>query len=875
MNEVIKSKEYLTNLNKSNKKILSHLNKNISDKLNFRPYQKKAINILNWITNKKNNTVIKKSLIDKTYGNFPIYTFEMATGSGKTLLIASSILYNHKTFNQKDFLILTPPNGKSAIYEKTIKNFTKGSKEYLFSNETQINFNLITGESFTRRDFSYNENADFNIYVFNISKFFENSNGVKSIDKIHETSIWKDSHASLISFRKYLKNINNLNIIIDESHHFQKYNQLGDISSSKGNSAGDIIRDLNPSSVIEFTATSTAKQSPIFRYPINEFINDRYGKKVRAWGIKCASNDSVKNEIAINDKIRFIHALAVHMVKKTALNYNANKEKKPILLIKAKNTEHADNLYNVINNGFQTSLIQEIYNEIISNDSYEINSLIKKHITIEALLSEFNNLQSKILVYHTKNDSKQTNTLFSDLETNDIEILIQVDKATEGWNIDNVYTILILSNNYGEIKNNVKQLIGRGLRLFTNKRIHDENPNSLKRETEILHIVCEQGNNFAKFINTLRDEIGFNEANFSSEKRIDKRINRVNRYFIDKYNNITLPIITRESFSDLNNISKLMDKLTYKELEMDSFVRQITNPWLDKNNTRILKWAYNASSQELDMISNTKVMEKNQYTQKTLKLNSKDVDTIVDSVISSQTILPATKEIEDILTNSIKTIFTKYNIEYNSNLIEKDIKDKFIKFLVKFIKTKISSYFQPQTAISGRKEFTSIFSEHTINIEFSNNLPTNISSIKEFDNIISNKKSISKLFIKDFKKSYFAFAKFDSSQELILAKNLDSMDEVEFWIKNKSSGAFSISYGIGKHFNPDFIVKLKNDSKIYILEVKADNLVDYSKDKIEIMRESNELTEEFLNIFILASDIDKIKKKTIQNFQTIIDISVI
>src|SRR4051812_23922483 len=67
--------------------------------------------------------------------NFPSFTFALATGVGKTRLMAAMIAYLFCAKGLKDFFILTLGE---TIYTKTIDNFTTGSKKYVFQGLTDF-----------------------------------------------------------------------------------------------------------------------------------------------------------------------------------------------------------------------------------------------------------------------------------------------------------------------------------------------------------------------------------------------------------------------------------------------------------------------------------------------------------------------------------------------------------------------------------------------------------------------------------------------------------------------------------------------------------------------------------------------------------------
>jgi len=190
----------------------------------FRYYQKQSLTAFDFFQKAhREQYVFKDELYEREFadGTIPFYGFEMATGSGKTLLIGALILYLYKYHNYKNFLIITPG---TTIYDKTISNFDMMSTKCVFSNYIDIKYNIVTGDDFTDKSSNYDEDAEINIFIFNIQKFFDRTTGTLRIDKEWEESFWKDKLGNTISFRKYLKN-EKLLIITDEAHRYQKFRE--------------------------------------------------------------------------------------------------------------------------------------------------------------------------------------------------------------------------------------------------------------------------------------------------------------------------------------------------------------------------------------------------------------------------------------------------------------------------------------------------------------------------------------------------------------------------------------------------------------------------------------------------------------------------
>ncbi len=154
---------------------------------------------------------------------FPSLTFALATGVGKTRLMAAMIAYLYYTKGLKDFFILTPGE---TIYTKTIDNFTPSSKKYVLDGLTDFPmFNLITGENYTYANFGNQLFDAVNIYVFNIQKIFNERTDVEF--RFHR---YQETLGS--SFAELLQQ-KDLVILMDESHRYRGVKSIKAINHLK------------------------------------------------------------------------------------------------------------------------------------------------------------------------------------------------------------------------------------------------------------------------------------------------------------------------------------------------------------------------------------------------------------------------------------------------------------------------------------------------------------------------------------------------------------------------------------------------------------------------------------------------------------------
>jgi len=863
-NRLKNDETYKQQLQKIDQKFINDLEKYMAH--DFRYYQKQALAVFDFFQKfPRDQYAFKDELYERDFaeGTIPFYGFEMATGSGKTLLIGALILYLHKYGGYKNFLIITPG---TTIYDKTISNFDVMNKKCVFSNYMDIKFNIVTGDNFTDKSSNYQKDADLNICIFNIQKFFDRETGTLRIDKEWEESFWKDKLGNTISFRDYLKN-EKLVIITDEAHHYQKFR----VGRGK-RSSGDIIVSLEPEMVLEFTATAITEeesqsrraQKITYNYPINDFITDGYGKKVRAYGYTGSPYKAETAEVTEDDKKKFLVAFMIHLLKKKALE---PEKFKPILLVRARDTFHADNLLYVVQEELpnETELIENTYNEIVKGKKFEVTELIKKYVSLDEFKAEIATLPDKSFVYHHRNETEEdVKEKVSTIETNDQEVLIQIKKLEEGWDIQNPYTILILSLSQGPMKTYVKQLIGRGVRLFREKRRYDDLTNFLAKQQEILHVVCEKGTNFEKFIEEIRNELGLSQDSLETEKIEEIQKNRTVSEF-QKYNKLEVPIIGISSNYSLSP-TELVNKLNFSDLQLDMWVEKNTHYEKGK---RFWNWKEEEVGIEEDVIDKIDLMRgEADYEIEPLTLQLSDIERIVTKIITSQTLLPSHASVKSRLKEVVGKISKKgIKFKKRSDTSRSFYVDNVSHSVIVHIQEVINRYFETTDKFR-KSSLKTLFPESSIVIKKDPDTGK-IVNVKRARDVNIDRVDFRRepILIKDFNKSYYEYNWFESSHEFKLAYQLDGLEDVEFWIRNKRT--YFLEYGIGNRYHPDFIVKHGDD--LYIIEIKARDFLDSARTKREIELLDKLLNRGFKVLFLLDTTIDDKIYKIAQNFGDIIN----
>lgn len=371
----------------------------------------------------------------RTKFDFPSFCYNMATGIGKTRLMGACIYYLYKTKGYKHFFILAPGN---TIYDKLRNESNPAHPKYIFKGlEAEMGRPRVwDGENYDQYPVKYEQGSLFvdqmseiQLFIFNIGKIFNSKTDTQfNFHKFKETLG--------ASFADVLAQFDDLVICMDEAHHYYAP------ASVKA------INYLKPILGLEFTATPKSPSNVIYSYDVARGAAEGYLKIPVVMGrsnIAGYSQDDIE-EMKIRD------GLTLHEHRKTVLReYCANNELdyvKPIVLIACKDTDHAKKIRALIDcddfmNGKYKGKVIEIHSKQTGEESEENVRLL---LSIESV-------------------------------ANPIEIVLHVYKLKEGWDVNNLFTIIPLNAAKSDIL--AMQTIGRGLRLPFGEQTGNEDLDTL------------------------------------------------------------------------------------------------------------------------------------------------------------------------------------------------------------------------------------------------------------------------------------------------------------------------------------------------------------------------------------------------------------
>lgn len=474
---------------------------NLAPKIELRPYQRTALE--RWLF-----------YIDKYDGRpkAPHLLFHMATGSGKTVLMAALILDLYRR-GYRNFLFFV---NSAQIIEKTKENFLNpASAKHLFAPSVRIDdkpvdiravdtFDAVSGDA-------------INIHF-------------TTIQGLHRRMTEpKENAVTIEDFRDY-----KVVMISDEAHHLnaetKKTLTVGekeDKASWEG-TVSEIFHQHPENMLLEFTATVDLSHEAIrakyadkilYDYSLRQFREDGYSKDIEL------------RQADLPPEARMMQAMVLSQYRRKVAEAHGL-HCKPVILMKSKTIkESADN------EAAFTAMVAGLTGEALdalraASEGDETLSKAFSFIMDERAMSGADfarELQGdfapeKVVNVNNPKDLENRQIELNALEdrNNEIRVIFAVDKLNEGWDVLNLFDIVRLydtrdgkANKVGKTTMAEAQLIGRGARYFPfiapdqpdaarEKRKYDSAVDTPVRILEELHYHCSHN---PKYIQDIRNAL--------------------------------------------------------------------------------------------------------------------------------------------------------------------------------------------------------------------------------------------------------------------------------------------------------------------------------------------------------------------------------
>jgi type III restriction enzyme len=495
-------------------KLPDAITRNLNPAFPIRPYQERAFKFfLNYW---------EEAFDGKPRQNHQLL-FHMATGSGKTLMMAGLISYLYEK-GYRNFLFFV---NNSNIIEKTRDNFlNSGSKKYLFADTISFGDKRVA----IREVYNFQSvNADgINIAFSTIQGLHMALNNPRENYLTYED--FEDQKIVLIS---------------DEAHHINAdtkkgkevdQDELFEIVSWEG-TVERIFRANTANLLLEFTATVDfsddnlkAKYLPklLFDYPLKEFRKDGYSKEVKVLQADLSPIDRALQAVLLSQYRRKIF-------EKNRLHI------KPVIMLKSKTIKDSQAfveefvacIKNLIPETLEAIRSRSRDETILKLFAYLDNNTISLENLIIELKEDFS--EEKLISVNSKEDSEAKQLAVNSLETNQYRAVFAVDKLNEGWDVLNLFDIVRLYDSrdskggkIGKATMSEAQLIGRGARYCPFQTAGNEPLYGRKFDSDLDHEmrICEElyyhsayNPKYIQELNTALQEIGM-KAKETKERQI-------------------------------------------------------------------------------------------------------------------------------------------------------------------------------------------------------------------------------------------------------------------------------------------------------------------------------------------------------------------
>lgn len=381
--------------------------------------------------------------------------FNMATGSGKTLIMAALILDLYKR-GYRDFIYFV---NSTNIIEKTRDNFSNPmSSKYLFAEKIVIEGERV--EVKVVESLSECEEGAINIMF-------------TTIQGLHtDLNVPRENRVSYGDFED-----RRVVLIGDEAHHNNSRTMMSsdDLADNRSweTTVERIMERAKEPVLLEFTATIDIEDNNIYSKYCDRILYKYDLKRFRADGY---SKDVLIYHVDADLKARMLAAVIISQYrKKVALKHGI--WLKPVVMFKSRTIVENKQNFETFNEMIKNLTIEEILWQREKATSVLTEAFQKMGLTLEDLIAELQNdfAPERLILVDGKNISGDKQLKLNSLEdtSNEYRAVFAVDMLNEGWDVLNLFDIVRLydtrdakNNKPGKTTLREAQLIGRGARYF-------------------------------------------------------------------------------------------------------------------------------------------------------------------------------------------------------------------------------------------------------------------------------------------------------------------------------------------------------------------------------------------------------------------------
>ncbi len=715
-----------------------------------------------------NSGMVSTGMFDETWTR---YVIKAATGSGKTKVMGLAIVWSYfKNLYEEDsqlarnFLVIAP----NIIVLNRLKTDFEGLK--MFRNEPFIPENGF-------RDRRWQDDFQPTLHIQDEIKPLSNKGNI-FLSNIHRVYMTEDSEPTLeeeflgskpktdadtdkgVDLDEILrsKELDNLMVLNDEAHHIHDSKLEWFQSIQDINNKMKLQHDHGLSLQVDFTATPKDQNGAIFvqtisDYPLVEAIKQNVVKTPVLPDEASRSKLEVKDSSDVVEQYKDYIDLGYQEWKQQYQDLKS--QRKPILFVMANKTKEADKI-------------------------------------AEYLESHYQEMKDKVLVIHTdrsgriKEDvkSRQDEVEMLRKAANEVDdphspyrAIVSVLMLREGWDVQNVSTIVGLRPFSADSKILPEQALGRGLRKMFD----------LETEEELVVVGTDP---FIEFVESIKTEgVEFNYRPMDLKSPSDQKNPIIVE--VDEDNpekdldelDIQLPIMTPRIYREYKNLELIdldqlsFDSLSYKEFSEEE-KREIVFRDLDGNVSHATEFTGTLPNYR-NMVSF--------FTQSILKDNR--------------------------LVSGFNVLYPKVESFIREHLFgrEVDLEDA----------NTLRNMSRPEVPQTIKSTFKKAIDELTVEDKGSAEIQRHIKLRDVKPKVFSNRK-----FVKPTKSVFNkVVSEHDNEFELSFSSFLDKLDGVKSFAKNTNAVNFTVEYQKEdkniSDYRPDFFIKAEDEEVVYIVETKG------------------------------------------------------
>jgi type III restriction enzyme len=461
---------------------------------------------------------------DPSYDQYPLYAFKMATGSGKTYVMALSIIwqyFNYKKENKNDYTskYLLIAGEKNVIYDRLARDFKDGKifRELpLIPPEWQEEFDLKV----ILKEEPIHIIPESVLFLTNIQQLEERQSKKKEVeqyvDKVMElpevynvSDIYQENR-----IKEVLTSCSNIMILKDEAHHIYSFEKAWKkiLLDLHRNLASQYGKGINME--LDFSATPKTETGALFPWIIVDFsLKEAIEMNI----VKLPLKGIVKGakEIASKKAVERYKAWIDAGVRRWREYKEKLKplSKKPVIFFQCPENEEADEIFDYVNS------IPDLKDKVL---------LIHTDSTGEVKKADLPRARE---FAKTIDDP--------DPEKNPYEAIVSTLMLNEGWDVRNVNIIVGLRSYTSKRKVLPEQVIGRGLR----KMFPEEDAN-VEKSINVLEVIGPPG--LIDILEELEVQEGIKFTEFDTGKSLNLTTIFVDENKMDK--DIEIPILSPRIF---------------------------------------------------------------------------------------------------------------------------------------------------------------------------------------------------------------------------------------------------------------------------------------------------------------------------------------